>query len=284
MSVQKLTIDQARANAANFMYVFASDAFLKAIPSTPARIITGKKANQNKLLMLSAKEYGSTYEAYVEAVRDGFMEQYGMMPGQALVVLAQGGDVAGKNWKDGVYGVGTISVTRKFAGTNVTVDKTTGVISENGVALATTNTVAENVRGKTIANYQISAKASDGNVYVSQYSRVDGTYYAKSYTNAEGRKYNAYGTAISGADAATVWESVILSLQDFIEWLINLFTGGESNTEKITAANTLPNQKTDGWAYKSGFGEAGTILLVLAAGGALMASGAFKGKKKASNK
>lgn len=272
--VTELTIEQVRANAQNFMYIGATPEFLAAIPKKYAQEIRVKQANQNKLLRLSAEKYGSTFEAYQQAVVDGFKAEYNKSLIEALIILAQGGEVAGKNWREGVYGVGTVSVVRKFK-TGVTVDKTTGAMSENGVALVTTNTVYSTIKGQAVA-YQIFAKASDGNTYMSQYSKVDGTYYAKAYTDAEGKKYDAYGTSIGNADAGTVWESVILSLQTFVEWILSLFGYNSSNT--ITAENTLPNQTTDGFVYQSGMGDAAGILLLLVAGGTLLAGGI--GKKK----
>lgn len=278
--VRELTIEQARANAADFMYIFATKQFLDAIPTEYANIIRTKAANENYLLRLSAEKYGSTYEAYKEAVRQGFVETYDVnSPIEGLIILAQGGNLAGRNWSEGVYGVGTVSVVRKFK-SGVTVDKTTGAMSENGAVLPTTNTVYADVKGKTVA-YQIFAQASDGYTYMSQYSKLDGTYYAKAYTDAEGKKHDAYGTTIGGADAGTVWQSIIQSFEQFVEWLLSLF--GVNPDNMLNKENTLPDQKTDGFVYKdsqAGLSEASAILLLLAAGGTLLAGG-IGGRKKA---
>lgn len=272
--VQKLTIEQARENSANFMYIFASEAFLNAIPRSSAKIIRLKQVNQNKLILLSAEAYGGTREEYVQAISDGFVDTYGCTPYEALITLAQGGQVAGKNWSEGVYGIGSLS--NKFVGSNVTVDPKTGAMSNNGVAMKTTDIITDEVKGKTI-NYQLFAKDEEtGKVYMSQYNKTLKKYYAQTYTTSEGKKYSAYGTAISNADSGTVWESIFMSLQTFLDWLISLFSGEGTNKEQLSADNTLPNQKTDGFVYQSGFGEAGTILLLLAGGGALIASGALK--------
>ena len=271
--VQELTIEQARANAANFMYIFASEDFLNAIPSKYAKEIRRKQANENKLIKLSAERYGGTREEYAAAIREGFIETYNCTPAEALITLAQGGEVAGKDWSEGVYGVGSLS--SKFSGTDITVDPKTGAMSNNGVAMTSTNIVYAEVKGQTMAYQIFATDAATGKVYMSQYNKTLKKYYAQTYTTSDGKKYNAYGTAVGNKDAGTVWETIFLSLQTFVDWLISLF-GGTTNTEQLTADNTLPNQKTDGFVYQSGFGEAGTILLLLAGGGALIASGALK--------
>ena len=57
----ELTITQAQKNAANFMYIWADEKnFLQKINRKYANIIRGKKANQIKLLKLSAQKYGKS--------------------------------------------------------------------------------------------------------------------------------------------------------------------------------------------------------------------------------
>lgn len=276
--VKELTIDQVRANAANFMYIFAPDAFLKAIPSKYAKIIRMKAANQKLLLQRSAEKYGSTLSAMESAAREGFIAQYGVTPIDALVTLANGGSVAGKNWKEGVFGIGALS--NKFSGATVN-DQEVTVNSSNGhIYVGNTDitdeskTVYQNIGDSAVA-YQLFSK-DDVLTFMSQYNKTTGKYYAQSYVDANGTKHNASGSTISNSESGSVWENIIFSIQTFIDWLLSLFGYNSSNT--LNEENTLPNQKTDGFVYESGFGEAGAILLALAAGGALLALGG-KGKK-----
>lgn len=107
----ELTITQAQKNAANFMYIWADKKeFLQKIDKKYANIIEGKKLNQIKLLKLSAQKYGKSYEEYTDAIREAFIATYDVTPAEALVILAQGGSIAGKNWSEGVYGIGALYV------------------------------------------------------------------------------------------------------------------------------------------------------------------------------
>lgn len=273
--VQKLTIDQAKANASMFMYIFAPDEFLNAIPRKYANIIRGKAANQTKILMLSAKDYGNTYEEYTDAVRAGFIEQYDMTPIDALIVLAQGGTVAGKNWKEGVFGVGALN--KSFKGTDITVNPDNGYMLRDGKYLPVYDTIYADVNGKSVAYQLYYYDETTGKRYMSQYNKTLKKYYAQSYSDKDGTMYSASGKTLNGSDAGSIWETVLLCLQQFVDWIISIF-GTNNNTEMISAENTLPNQKTDGFVYESGFSEAAMILLALVAGGAILSGGIKKSK------
>lgn len=277
MALQKLTIDQARANASSFLYIFADeDKFLQYIPKKYAQVIRGKKVNQNKVLLESARSYNSTFDAYASAIREGFMEQYDMTPANALVVLAQGGTVAGKNWSEGVFGVGKASTIFTGDNVNATVNESTGVTSVNGVTLGVTNIIYANEKGQAVPYQVVCTDNSTGITYVSQLKK--GKYYAQSYSTSDGTKYNPSGKVITDKDMGTIWEGISLVLEKFIEWLLSLF--GVNDQNSITAENTLPDQKTDGFVYESGFSEGTAILLALAIGGALMANGVKTKKSK----
>ena len=274
--VRELKISEARKHPANFLYIFADEkAFLQRIPAEYANVIRGKKANQNKLLMLSAQKYKSTYDEYKEAVRSGFMDIYGMTPAQALVNLASGKDVAGKNWSKGVYGVGALKQT-SFAGTGYSVDPTTGTILDNGVPTATEKTIYRDVNGKTVPFQIYAYDNTTDTMYMSQLDEATGKYYATTKTNDKtGEMFNALGKSVTTSDSASMWENIIMCVGNFLAWLISLFSGG---TTTLTEENTLPDQSADGFVTEAGIGEAGAILLALAAGGALLVSGS---KKKA---
>ena len=114
---------------------------------------------------------------------------------------------------------------------------------------------------------------------MSQYNRITKKYYAQSYSTNDGKTYNYNGNEQDASDNGTVWEGIILNLATFIEWLLSLFgLNTNSATQTLTAENTLPSQTADGFVVEAGFGEAGAILLALAAGGAIL-SGGLKTKK-----
>ena len=59
----ELTIEQAKQKPETFLYVWADEErFLRYLTPKSANIIRGKKANQNKILLLSADKYGKTKE------------------------------------------------------------------------------------------------------------------------------------------------------------------------------------------------------------------------------
>ena len=272
---KELTLDQARKNSASFLYIFATDEYLKYIPAKYAKVIRGKRANQQKLLMLSAEEYlgsANNYSTYKNAVLEGFKETYGMTPTEALVKLALGENVAGKNWSEGVYGIGVINPTT-FYGTNITVDKSNGHISKDGKDYTDeSKTVYKEFGGKigTIP-FQLFATIDDV-TYMSEYNKTYKKYYAKSYSNASGSFSAKNGSAIEATDAGSIFENVQLGTWDFLDFLkqILAFFGinvnsGSSSTEQISASNTLPNQTTDGYAQDQPI-EASAILAAVAAG------------------
>lgn len=294
----ELTIKQACEHPASFMYVWASDQFLNAINAKYASVIRMKRANQKKVLMLSAEKYLDDYtkvNQYYDAIASAFKEAYDVTPSDALLILAQGGEVAGKNWSEGVYGVGALP-TSTFSGittgdgSTVSVDAATGhIFYGNKDITDESKTVYNNVKGKVIA-YQLFGKDDFGYVYMSQYNKTRKKYYAQTWTDDNGTNHKATnGNIIGASDSASIWGNINLDwdwIKNILNWLLSLFgvtpipEVGETKT--LSADNTLPNQKADGFVQEAGMGEAGMILLALAAGGALLAGG-VKGKKKSVN-
>ena len=276
--MRELTIQEACSAPASFMYVWANNAFLNAIDQKYARIIREKKANQIKLLALSAEKYlGDVNKVteYYTAIANAFKAAYGVIPSQALVILAQGGTVAGKNWNEGIYGVGAV-VT--FSGhTDITVNDANGHIYKDGKDCTDeSKTVYSQVNGKAVA-WQLFA-VIDGITYMSQYNKTTRKYHAQSYSTADGWYSANTGNAIDSASSSDVWGSIVMALEKFVSWILSIFGSGK---EMINAENTLPNQSADGFVSQAGMGEAGGILLALAAGSALLFG--MKGKGSKSN-
>lgn len=282
----ELTIAQARSGSAGFMYIWADEnKFLRYIPKKYAKIIRGKKANQNKLIMLSAEKYNKKVSDYTQAIREQFIEDYGMTPAEALIVLAQGGTVAGKNWREGVFGIGK-TINENGFGVEIN-DKPVVVNMETGEIMCgmknltdTTRTVYKKVNGKVIP-YQLFGYDNSGDdiTFMSQYDSKTKTYKSASWSNSEGT-YSPEGTPLTAKDGADIWGNVNNLLDKFLDWLLKLF-GVDKDTQLISASNTLPSQTEDGFITKA---EAGGILLALAAGGALLASSFFGNKKSDESK
>lgn len=273
----ELSIQSATKSPSNFMYIWADEnKFLSKIDPTYAAIIRTKRANENKLIELSARKYNTTADAYKDAIREAFVNRYGMTPAAALVKLANGEEVAGKNWKEGVFGIG--SVRKDFKDTDISVNPKNGYMMKNGSYLPVYDTVYDAKKGDKNGVYQLFYfDEESGRTYMSQYNKTLKKFYAQSYSTKDGQKYTAAGAAQSEDEDGTVWEGVVLSLGKFLEWLLSLFSGSEVKT--LNAENTLPSQTADGFVQTSGFGEAGGILLALVAGGALLAGGIGGGKK-----
>lgn len=275
----ELTIEQAKRFPANFMYIWASDQFLAAIERKHAIEIKRKQLNQRLLLQRSAEKFNTTKEAYEKAIYEEFKAQFNMTPAEALIKLAQGEKVCGKDWEAGVYGVGAIRSTKFKDGYSV--GKENGTIIDSAGNLCATDNI---IYGDDGQPFQITSYDNiTGITYVSEKGK-NGKWFAKSYSDADGNMFNANGKSITGSDAGSVWETVELSfdwVQKIIDWILSLFgVKADKEVEQLNAENTLPDQKKDGFVYESGIGEAGGIMLLLAAGGAIMASGALGGKKK----
>lgn len=272
----ELTLAQAKSKPANFMYLWASDEFLMAIPRKHALIIKQKQLNERLLLARSAEKFNTTKEAYENAIRAEFIKQFGITPAQALDRLAKGEKVCGKDWAAGIYGVGAIS-TRKFKD-GYSVGETSGyIIDPNGdICPADDIIYGEDGTASQIVYYDNTS----GMTYVSEKNKK-GKWYAKSYSDANGNMFKPNGSAMSGADAGSVWETVDLSfdwIQKIINWILSLFNISTETQEQLTPDNTLPNQKTDGFVYESGISEAGMIALALLAGGTILATSKKKSK------
>ena len=294
----ELTLEQACKHPESFLYVWVSDEFLKAINSKYAKIIYTKRANQKKVLMLSADKYFGSWEKvdqYYKGIANAFVETYGVSPKDALIILAQGGEIAGKNWAEGIYGVGALTNTFKGVDANggsVTVDAKTGHIFYNGKDITDeSKTVYGNVKGET---FPINYFGVDdfGSIYKSEYNKTLKKYYAASYVDDAGVTISATGKVITDSESNSIWSNINFDwdwIKSILNWILSIFNipgipdmEGSNSVQTLSAENTLPNQKTDGFVtQQAGMGDTGVILLCAAAAGYLMMGG--KKKKKSIN-
>lgn len=280
----ELTIKEACTQPQNFMYVWADEnKFLKFLKPQWANVIRGKKGNQMKLLALSAEKYlgdAKGINEYIDSIKKSFIEAYGMEPLEALVILAQGGTVAGKNWEEGVFGIGA---TLQFAGSDITVRPNDGYFERNGQILPGDEdmNVYATVGGKTVVYQRFYQDPKSGNTYMSQLNKTTKKYYAKSWSNADGTYSAKSGNSINASDNADIWGAILGSLDKFLNWILSLFAGDK--IEKLSAENTLPNQQADGFVQTNDGGgllESGTgLILAAVAAGALLMGGKSKKSK-----
>lgn len=254
----KATLADIRKNPINYLYVFAPDNFIDALGSKTAKIIRQKKLNQAKLLRNAAEGNNSTYDVWRDAVYNSIVDMYGMKPAEILVALAEGKDVAGKNWSKGVYGIGAVRQVNYNQNRGVTVDTKTGKIIGEGI----TNLSPIYSNGGKITGY--SATDAAGNVYTS--AKHGGNYYANTYGTAEVQQY-ANGQTYQPSESSTIWESIatfIPYVKNLLSWILSLFNVNTSNL--ITYENTYPSQQE--FTYSSGLSS--SELLMLAGGAAVV--------------
>ena len=256
-----LTIDEVKRHPGDFFYIFATNDFLKKVDRTMRYTVIGKRANQNKILMLSAKKYGKTYDDYTAAIRQAFIDAYNCKPAEALNTLAKGGEVAGKNWAKGIYGIGSAKTRSDFVqNPQVKINPETGEITLNGKTIsdAASAIYGRALNGKAVVmNYTANL---DGATFTSQFNKALNKYYAGSYSRGDVMQ-NADGVTINNSDASSIWENLALSANTFVEWLISLFSDDEEETELINEQNTLPRQ-SDGWVDTGSEAGIGTYVAI----------------------
>ena len=113
----KVTISQIKKNPAEFLYLFAIDSFLDKIDSKSAAIIRGKRTRQAKILKVACVEEGKQYATVVKELNDILISDFGHSGAECLKILADGGEIAGKNWSKGIYGIGATTY-EGFSGTD----------------------------------------------------------------------------------------------------------------------------------------------------------------------
>lgn len=266
----QLTLAEVKKHPALMLYCWADDnAFIAKLDSKTAGIISSKKANQLQVMALLSGGYGEQLKANLADVKQAFIEIYDMSPEKALVTLANGGEVAGKNWAKGIYGIGKTQRIDFVQNTAVKVDTATGKILVNGVAVDA-SPVYGGVGNKNIKGYTYNL---NGTTFSSQL--VGKLYFAGTVTLADGTTQDANGDPVTDADSSSIWLSVVSLVEKLVNWFLS-FLGKED--KKITPSNTLPSQG-DGFTYDTAEASFPWWILALVGGGWLLSGGKFKTKK-----
>lgn len=269
----KVTTNDLLKHPADFLYIFATDSYLKYLSSDKQAIIRQKRANQIKYANTTCVNNNVKYATFTSQLSAKIKEVYGLTPAEILVKLALGYNVAGKDWAGGVYGVGETAHATFSNDANITVDGTTGKILQNGTEVANQTPVYSTYgTGKNKKTYVSGYTATvDGNQYSSQVSgntyKTTPVYYSSNYSTSEGA-FNWDGSTYTQSNAASVWENINTSLpiiQKLIDWIASLF-----NLNLVTSAkNTVPQQSE--YVYTDGNSSNADILLI----GGAVAVGAY---------
>lgn len=257
----------------DFLYIFATDDYLakvqKYISKKAANTIRTKRANQATMLYRMAQDLGKSFDALASEVSSLIQQQYGISVGNILLKLLAGEPVAGKDYKKGVYGVGSTPLTTFTQNSNVSVDPTTGKIKLNGTDLSNGYPTMQD-RQTVAFTYNIG-----GNTYTSKLNTATGQWYANTYGTADAMQF-ADGSTYTASKSSSVWENISTAtslIEKLVTWILSLF--GSGNRTLLTADNTLPSQEEyiTNDTNIAGFGIVGAVIL----GGVLLGT-AYKKK------
>lgn len=258
--MKKLTVSNILACPADFLYLFASeDKFIKLLTPERAEKILYKKRCQEQIVNNVAKENDLTEVELAKQISAKMVEIYGLTPAQILVKLANGEAVAGKDWANGIYGVGA-TYSEGFTGSSsgYVVDKTTGRIKDASGSDVSGQTAIYSGSGK-ITGYTV---ATDGVTYTSR--KYGSAYYAGTYTTEAGTM-NANGSAYTPQSVASIFESLFASsgfLSQFMQWIASLFS------ISLIRPNQVCTSQAD-WQNGSDKDNSSTLILFAAGAGLL---------------
>lgn len=234
----------------DFLYLWASADFISQLGSK-ARIIREKQYNQYQALWKtmvenvkagSAAEYQEVYQSWLKQIGQAIQDTYGMSPSTILQKLAMGEEVLGKNWKQGVYGIGDTqapSVLTSFAQNSaVTVDTTTGKISVSGQEVEQTPIYGD---GGVVTGYSYYDKVNNRQ-YQSGVNAA-GEYGAVCYSSPDGVQSAAGGNF--DPSQGSFWQNAnnYMPLVDkLVNWIMSLVDSFTGNRTVLTPETVAPSQ------------------------------------------
>lgn len=226
-------IDGIFQSPVDFIYLFASDNFISKLSGSYRRTVYNKNILQRKYLNTLCVDAGYKFEEVREKIGVIIEDTYGLKPAEILNRLASGQNVAGKNWKAGVYGVGATYREGWSQNQAITVDPNTGKILNAGVEVSGQTGVYTG-SGKT-TGYTVTI---DGAQY--QSVRHGDKFYAGSYGTTEGA-FNADGTQYRAENAESVFQNIFTFLpmfQSLLEWFFSLMNITPIRTQNVVASQS----------------------------------------------
>ena len=238
---------------ADWIYLFASDSFISRLSGVYRATVYQKNLLQRKYVNTCAVDSGEKFESWRDKIGASFENIYGMTPQVALNKLASGENVAGKNWEQGVFGIGATRYEGFSQNQGVTVDASTGKLMQSGSEVSGQTAVysgSGKVVGYTanIAGATYQSMKSGGRYYAGTYSTVDGVY------NADGTVYNAQ-------NAESIFQNInawLPMVQQFVQWIMSLFNFQAINPNTVVA-------RQDDWVKQKS--DSSTLLWFVAGAG-----------------
>lgn len=240
----KKTLSDIKKCPIDYLYLWASDEFISQL-GNKARIIKQKKYNQYQTLWkavvsnnesASAEKLQEVYKQWTSEIADTIKATYGYTPGEILVRLAMGQEVAGKNFDKGVYGVGNTSTTSFVQNSSVQVNPLTGVVMQNGLPMPNQTAVYGNDGNVIGYSTQVGDKQ-----YQSYF--VGGKYSALSFSDPDGVQY-ANGNPFNDSNAS-FWQNANNYkpiIDNVLSWISSIVNHYFPNRTVLTQNNTVPKQ------------------------------------------
>lgn len=245
----KKTLTDLKKCPIDFLYLWASDEFISQLGSR-AKTIKEKRYYQQQSLYKtitenvnagSSAEYMEVYNEWASEIAKEIKNTYGYTPAEILVKLAMGEEIAGKNYKKGIMGIGDTLSTTFSANSSVQVDSTTGKIVSDGKVIKN-QTPIYGVDGSIVGYSAIL----NGMQYQSEYkSTVEGVrqYGSFAYSDVNG-VYTYNGQQLS-SDSGTVWQNAnnyLPIIDSILTWVTSIVNQFFTNRTLITTQNTVPMQ------------------------------------------
>lgn len=200
-------------------------------------------------------------------------------PKSIIYQLAQGNDVNGINWSEGIYGCGIGKTYDGFGsydlGTgntgDVTFDPTTGSVTKNGTVLSSTTTYSKT--GNTSKSYQ---DPTTGITYTTKYNKRKGVWSAVSASDGT-NTINPEGKLLSQMDGQ-MWTNVLDISMTILSQLSDLAGNFASYLSGVDPNAALsPVQVDDGWYEPESNSGLTTAALI---GGGLLVGGVVLSQNK----
>ena len=282
---KKKTLADIKKCPIDFLYLWAGEDFISQL-GNKASIIAEKKYNQSQALwriVVDVADQGSEsanlneYKRWVSEIGNAIYDIYNRTPAEILIDLANGKTVAGKNFNNGVFGVGESASTSFVQNSNYQVNPETGQImagSGNNLKTELHQTPIYGESGDvtgysyTVGNTQYQSHYQNGQYVALSYSDVNGV------QKANGGSYDA--------TEASFWqnaENYVPMINSIVEWVLSLISQLlPGNRTVLTTENTVPKQSE--WVYEEKSNAGGALLALAATGALIFGTNGKKNKNK----
>lgn len=280
--------------AGNFLYIFIDDKYLKDTSTFGpyTSIIKRKKDLQNEYLkqLIFASGSGATqqksYDTVKQWLRDAMAETYAPLrnpqtgkmeaasPESILYYLAMGYDIAGKNWRQGVFDDPQVTAEPIVEVGDYTINQETGLFEKNGSASGLVQQPIYNVSETPTGQVCYDPEQ---NISLSAIETTNG-YSIETKTDAGGKTKSTR----SGHEILADTKSYLVQINDMMPE-VKSFILDIINTVKVQPQQMTPSQTGDGW-YKKQSSGSGLLTTASLGLGALLIGGVVLGGSKKKKK